>query len=197
MNRYKWNGEYDIPSRGYTCGYCNRPLASAKGWLGQWLSDGNIRAYVFICHHCTGPTYIDHEGHQWPGIVFGNPVSDIPEKDVANLYNEARCATGAGAYTAAVLGCRKLLMHIAVAKGASAGQTFASYVDWLIANHYISRDAEEWVDHIRTKGNEANHEITIMSADDAKDLLTFCEMLLKTIFELPAVIRRKLAKPTP
>ena len=195
MNKYNWNNPADIPSHGYTCGYCNRPLASAKGWFGQWQGNSAVRGHVYICHHCTAPTFIDHEGHQWPGVLYGNPVQAIPDAGVSALYEEARKATGAGSFTAAVLACRKLLMHIAVAKGAPTGQTFAAYVDWLATNHYIAPDAKEWVDHIRQKGNEANHEIVIMAADDAKDLLTFCEMLLKTIFEFPAVIRAKLAKP--
>ncbi|MFA4835849.1 MAG: DUF4145 domain-containing protein [Dehalococcoidia bacterium] len=195
MDKYDWQNMYEIPSTSYTCGYCNRPLASAKGWHGQWQKNSSQRAYVCICHHCTSPTFIDKDGRQYPGVVFGNLVSDIPDKSVAELYEEARKATGGGSYTAAVLCCRKLLMHIAVAKGATSGQTFVAYVDYLAANHYISPDAKEWVDHIRTKGNEANHEITIMTQDDAKDLLAFCEMLLKTIFEFPAIIRKKLAKP--
>lgn len=195
MSRYLWQNQQDLPSRGYTCGYCNHPLASAKGWVGKGEQNVNLNAFVFICHHCTGPTFIDHNGNQWPGVVFGNIVNDIPEKTVSDLYDEARRATVAGAYTAAVLCCRKLLMHIAVAKGAKAGQSFASYVDYLSDNHYISPDAKDWVDHIRDKGNEANHEIVIVSGEDAKDLLAFCEMLLKTIFEFPAVIRKKLAKP--
>ncbi len=197
MNKYTWNGPSDIPSRGFTCGYCNRPLASAKGWFGQWTSNIQERAYVYICHHCTSPTFIDHQGRQWPGVVFGHPVSNIPEQTVARLYEEARKATGADAHTAAVLSCRKLLMHIAVAKGAPTGHSFAAYVDWLAANHYISPDAKDWVDHIRQKGNEANHEIVIMTADDAKDLVSFCEMLLKTIFEFPAAIRKKLGTKPP
>jgi len=48
-----------------------------------------------------------------------------------------------------------------------------------------------WVDHIRKKGNEANHEIVLMSEDDAKDLISFAEMLMKFIYEFPAKI------PTP
>lgn len=195
MDKYDWQHPNDIPSTGYTCGYCNRPLASAKGWSATWRHNDKYRAYICICHHCTGPTFIDKDGLQYPGVVYGNSVNDIPEQSVADLYEEARKATGAGAYTAAVLCCRKLLMHIAVAKGAAAGQTFVSYVDYLAANHYISPDAKDWVDHIRTKGNEANHDIAIMTPDDAKDLLAFCEMLLKTIFEFPAIIRRKLGKP--
>jgi hypothetical protein len=193
MHRYIWNHQQDLASYGYTCGYCNKPLASEKGWQGYLASNSHYKAQVYICHHCSGPTFIDHEGHQWPGVIFGNLVNDIPEKTVSDLYEEARRATGAGAYTAAVLCCRKLLMHIAVAKGAPAGKSFAEYVDYLSANHHISSDAKEWVDHIRNKGNEANHEIVIVGSDDAQELLSFCGMLLKTIFEFPAAIRKKLA----
>jgi hypothetical protein len=197
MNRYNWNRPEDLPSRSYSCGYCNQPLASEKGWRAVAQSNPGLHAYVYLCHACTKPTFIDHEGQQWPGVLFGNVVRDIPEQSVAQLYEEARRATGAGAFTAAVLCSRKLLMHIAVAKGAPAGQSFASYVDYLSTNHHISPDAKEWVDHIRTKGNEATHEIVIVSRDDAQDLLAFCEMLLKTLFEFPAVIRRKLTPKQP
>jgi hypothetical protein len=41
------------------------------------------------------------------------------------------------------------------------------------------------VDHIRQKGNEATHEIPSVSEADAKDLLTFMEMILKLVFEFP------------
>ena len=41
------------------------------------------------------------------------------------------------------------------------------------------------VDHIRKKGNEANHEIVLMEKEDAEDLLVFSEMLLKFIYEFP------------
>jgi hypothetical protein len=84
-------------------------------------------------------------------------------------------------------------MHIAVEKGAPAGKSFVEYVDDLAANHYIPPGGEGWVDHIRKKGNEANHEIKIMSPDDAHDLIQFSEMLLKFIYEFPA----KIAKPVP
>jgi hypothetical protein len=131
------------------------------------------------------------DGSQTPGVVFGNRVKDIPEESVAKLYEEARRATGVTAYTAAVLCCRKLLMHIAVVKGAPAGESFVSYVEYLAAKNYVPPDAKGWVDHIRTKGNEANHEISIMGKEDAEDLLAFCEMLLKVIFEFPALAKRK------
>ena len=123
------------------------------------------------------------------------PVKDIPEPTVTGLYEEARRTTGAGAFTAAVLCCRKLLMHIAVSKGALPSDTFVNYVRFLADNNFIPPDAKDWVDHIRKKANEANHEIVIMSKNDAEELLSFLEMLLKVIYEFPAAVKRKLAKP--
>jgi len=89
--------------------------------------------------------------------------------------------------------CRKLLMHIAVAKGGEAGKTFAHYVDFLAQKNFVPPDARAWVDHIREKGNEANHEINIMKPEDAQELLSFLAMLLKIIYEFPATVRKKYA----
>jgi hypothetical protein len=85
-------------------------------------------------------------------------------------------------------------MHIAVSKGAAPGDTFINYVQFLADKNFIPPDAKEWVDHIRKKGNEANHEIAIMTQEDAEELLSFCEMLLKVIFEFPAAVKRKVSK---
>ena len=86
-------------------------------------------------------------------------------------------------------------MHIAVSKGAKPNLKFIDYVEHLSKNNYIPPDAKEWVDHIRNKGNEANHEIVIMKEEDAKDLISFIEMLLKIIYEFPANIKKKTTRP--
>ncbi|HEY8084037.1 MAG TPA: DUF4145 domain-containing protein [Methylophilaceae bacterium] len=192
---YSWEAIQTINSRSYTCGYCGSPLSSERGWRARNGPSGVYIATIYICHKCASPTFFDIADNQTPGIVFGNVVSDIPEENVSQLYEEARRTTGAGAYTAAVLCCRKLLMHIAVSKGANAGDTFINYVQFLADKNFIPPDAKEWVDHIRKKGNEANHEISIMSKDDAEELLSFCEMLLKVIFEFPAIVKRRIANP--
>jgi hypothetical protein len=87
-------------------------------------------------------------------------------------------------------------MHIAVAKGAKAGKTFIEYVDYLADNHYVPPSSRDWVDHIRKKGNEANHEIVIMKSEDAEELLLFIAMLLKFIYEFPARMKSKAPKPS-
>jgi hypothetical protein len=143
--------------------------------------------HIYICHHCHRPTFFNSsDGTQTPGKRFGNDVAGIDDQGVASLYSEARDCFSKNAFTSAVLSCRKLLMHIAVAKGDVPGKNFIDYVEYLSAKGYVPPDAKSWVDHIRTKGNEANHEIVIMSEEEAKDLISFSEMLLRLIYEFPA-----------
>lgn len=194
--KYVWENITTQSSRSYTCGHCGSPLASQTGYKGKATYQGkNFVAYIYSCHFCSRPTYFDTEGDQVPGVAFGNEVKGIDDVSVSELYKEARNSTGANCNTAAVLCCRKLLMHIAVSKGADEGKSFAYYVDFLAEKNYVPPDAKAWVDHIREKGNEANHEINLMSSDDAKELLSFVEMLLKIIYEFPATVKEKYAKP--
>jgi hypothetical protein len=78
-----------------------------------------------------------------------------------------------------------------LSKGADQGKKFVQYVDFLATKGYVPPDGREWVDHIRSKGNEATHEIAMMKKDDAEDLVTFLEMLLRFIYEFPAIAKRK------
>lgn len=189
----EWKYLQHLSSRIYTCGHCGNPLASEKGWTATNTNSNTSFGTIYICHSCYKPTFFDRENKQSPGITFGNDVSDITDKNVKDLYEEARKCTNNNSFTAAVLCCRKLLMHIAVAKGAEEGKNFIDYVDFLAQKNYIPPDAKDWVDHIRTKGNEANHEIVIMESESAKDLIAFSEMLLKIIYEFPANIKRKVS----
>ena len=91
------------------------------------------------------------------------------------------------------MACRKILMNIAVHKGAPEGKRFVEYVNWLKDHHYIPPGGEGWVEHLKDRGNEANHEIKIFQQEDAIKLMTFAEMLLKFIYELPALVPPKIA----
>lgn len=86
-------------------------------------------------------------------------------------------------------------MNIAVSKGAKEGLKFVEYVDYMASKGYIPPDGKDWVDHIRSKGNEATHEIAIMQREDAEDLITFIEALLRFIYEYPGMIAAKKASP--
>ena len=76
-------------------------------------------------------------------------------------------------------------MHIAVAQKAAVGKNFVEYVEYLADQGYVPPNGRGWVDHIRTRGNEANHEIQLMAKSDAEELISFAEMLLKFIYEFP------------
>jgi len=177
------------PSMGavrYRCAYCDSIVAANRGW-----TDRNWIAKITLCPNCHHPTYHVQSRElkaQVPGVPFGGPVEYLPE-DVAHLYDEARQCTTVGAYTAAVLLCRKLLMHVAVAQGAQPGTGFQEYVKYLDEEGWVPPNGKEWVDDIRAIGNEANHEIRVVSRDEAEDLMTFMEGLLRYMYEFPR--RRK------
>ena len=191
-----WRNISTTNSRSYVCGYCGNSLASEKGFVGECLVEGfpSGNSKIYICHYCHQPTYFDILDNQTPGFAYGNPVNDISESSIEGLYNEARKCVSCGSYTGAVLCCRKLLMHIAVSKGAKVGLSFLEYINYLSDKGFIPPDGKEWVGHIREKGNEANHEIVLMKPDDAKELIDFIEMLLKFIFEFPGRMKKKKGK---
>jgi len=192
MMNIEWRGVGTMQSHSYTCGFCNNPIASNVGYFAV-MSAGSVAGRIYICHFCHKPTYFDVGSHQTPGSSYGNPVPNISSEEVAELYEEARSCMKVSAYTATALCCRKLLMSIAVAKGATEGLKFAQYVDFFATDGIIPKDSKEWVDHIRDKGNDATHEIPNISKEDAEDLIRFSEMLLKIIYEFPSRVRAKKA----
>ncbi len=181
-----WGNVGRLPSKDYICGYCSTEIASETGW-----SDDVRQSHIYFCHKCQQPTFFNTL-KQTPGATYGSPVLNIDDKNVLSLYNEARRCISSNSFTASVLCCRKLLMHIAVHKGAKEGLNFIEYVEYLSTNNFIPPDAKDWVDIIRQKGNEANHQINLASESDAKDLIDFSELLLKLIYEYPAKVRMKV-----
>lgn len=191
MRMAKWHGINSLKAEDFRCGYCGREVAADKGYF----RDDEKSHYIRICPRCAKPTYFD-AGKQVPDIAPGNEVKEVPE-DVNGLYVEARNCISVSAYTASVLASRKLLMNIAVTQGADEGKKFVEYVQYLADNGYVPPNGEGWVDHVRKKGNEATHEIPHMEREDAEELITFAEMLLKFIYEFPARVPGAQAPQAP
>jgi hypothetical protein len=158
--------------------------------MGYVSNDGK---QIHICPHCDEPSYFNRGRIQVPGPIPGNTVAHLPN-ELEALYKEARNCVSVSAHTASVLTCRKLLMNIAVQQGAPEGRRFIEYVEYLAANGFVPPNGQGWVDHIRRKGNEATHEISLMSQEDAEQLISFAEMLMKFIYEFPNKIPQT---PTP
>jgi hypothetical protein len=186
--RYTWSGEHSLTSKTFVCGYCGDKVAPNRGFFAD-VSVVNLRCHIYICTSCWRPTFFDLDGKQWPAGIYGDKVTDISDSDVSNLYEEARNSVSS-APTASVLACRKILMHVAVAKGAEVNLKFIQYVDYLVDNNYVPQGAREWVTIIKDDGNDANHNIKIVTKDEAEGTLDFTTMLLKVVYEYPAKAKK-------
>ncbi|MDQ3951988.1 MAG: DUF4145 domain-containing protein [Actinomycetota bacterium] len=176
-----WGSLTTIEQKAYTCGHCGRDVGSSMGFSQGPSGPGRI----YICGFCRRPTFISLiEDIQVPGPRFGRSIDHLPEA-LGVLYDEARSCMAVNAFTAAVLAARKILMHVSVDLGAKEGRTFLNYITFLVQNNHISARSKVWVDHIRAKGNEANHEIRLATRDEADLLLRFVEMLLRITYEFP------------
>jgi len=193
MSERRWSHTDKLTPKGFVCAHCASKVGSDRGWQCDIIEKehGNLKiigyCHIYLCPHCNAPTYFDETFKQIPASIFGDKILNIPEKKIEMLYDEARNAMSVNSFTAAVMCCRKLLMNIAVERGAKTGQSFESYVDYLDNENFIPRGSKGWVSFIREKGNEANHEIHIMNKVDAEKIIKFVEMLLKVIYEYPAI----------
>jgi hypothetical protein len=186
MYHYSWHQSTNVSRQKYTCGFCSSIVSPDHGY--QTANGVGHTARIYICPNCGCPTFFGADKKQVPAIRLGNEVKGITDEHVQSAYNEARDCSGCGAYSGSVLLCRKLLMNIAVNHGAKSGESFSYYIDYLEANGFVPPNGKAWVDVIRKKGNEATHEIPIMSSADAQQVLHFTEMLLRFIYEFPSMI---------
>ena len=185
MANINWNQITKVTSKSYVCGHCGNPLASQYGYYGTW-AQRNV-AFIYICHQCNLPTFF-YENSQIPGVHFGQSIKHIPDANVEKLYEEARTCFSVNAFTSSVMCCRKLLMNLAVSEGAKEGMSFVDYVNFLNDNNFIPPKGKAWVDAIRKLGNDATHSIEFKTPEEAKLILTFTEMLLKFIYEMPGLL---------
>jgi hypothetical protein len=179
----KWYQTTEIGSASWDCGFCGTLTSSEKGYF----TDSSPQAWIRVCASCKAPTFFSPTGEQYPGSLPGEAVAGLPS-ELEKLYSEARKSASAGAQTAAVMACRKMLMNVAVHEGAQGNDTFAAYVNYLDSNGYVPPNGKAWVDYIRSKGNEATHEINLMDKTDSTALIKFTCMLLKFVYELPTAV---------
>lgn len=114
--------------------------------------------------------------------------------DELTTWTEVRTCLAGGANTAAVMMCRKLLLHIAVANGLppkdakDRAPSFLAAIDHLEAEGVITTRMRPWVNRVKDVGNEANHELASIDGAAAKDVALFTRQLLHLAYELPAMV---------
>ena len=196
---FRWRNAGGMSPMSFDCGHCGRFVGANQGYQADLTGVQNGGGRVYICPYCTRPTFaagsIDPTTQEFtakikvPGSLFGTKVTNLPP-DVETVYDEARKCMSFDGHSAAVLLCRKLLMHVAVERNAQPNLRFIEYIGYLVDNGYVAPTNRGWVDQIRNIGNEAAHEITPVAREDAENLIEFSEMVLKTIYEYPARANR-------
>ena len=125
----------------------------------------------------------------YPQTLVGSPIDGLSD-ELSQTYDEARRSFSSKSYTACELVCRKILMHVAVNKGAKEGQTFEQYIKYLQEKQYITPHSKDWVDLIREHGNQAAHRIDTPSEERAASTLLFTTHLLKLVYGMEHLQKR-------
>lgn len=89
-----------------------------------------------------------------------------------------------------MLVCRKMLVDLAVDQGDvyERGKRFFEYVEYLAAKMFAPPQGKGWLGRIKDRGNDATHELGVMGEQDAMLLITFIEMILRLLYEFPAML---------
>jgi hypothetical protein len=126
----------------------------------------------------------------------GKVISQIPQarefqpgenwpKELVDLYTEASACYAAGAPTATAMLSRKVLMACACDKGAKEGESFVSYVDYIVSKVLNYDKAKTAIEAIKNIGNEANHKVQFVTPQDAHRSMSIIRYMLNTIYSLP------------
>jgi hypothetical protein len=190
----KWDRALPIGEANWTCGHCGDKTGMGMGWKGDDSLTGGVA--IRPCGGCGKPTFFLTSGETVPKPMPGRAVPSAPG-DTGKLYEEARRAAGAQAHTACAMACRAILLHVAVEQGAEKPKNFAACIEWLLANGYLPPNARHWLHLIRDLGNEANHDLTIVSTEQATQVLALTEHLLRTIYELPGMVPQQEPESAP
>ncbi len=189
-DRIDWTGAMRVEAADWRCGFCSKEVGSHIGYAGRTRADAPPVAFVRICPRCSLPSLFLAGDELVPCALLGDPTPHAPP-DITALYEEARRAAAARSYTGAVLLCRKILLHIGAELGAPEGSSFAQALVYLAGIGYVPPNGRGWVDRIRTRGNEATHEIVVMTRGDAEGLLLFVWSLLHFVYTMPAKLDPK------
>jgi hypothetical protein len=136
-----------------------------------------------LCPNCGDASVVTRKNEQYPAPIPGPDLQGLPPA-ISVAYDEARKCLGLSALSASTMMCRKILMHVAVEKGADSGERFEQYVDYLQQHGYISPSMKLWVDRIRKLGNEGAHDLEAPSREAAESALAFTGELLRTVYEM-------------
>jgi Domain of unknown function (DUF4145) len=170
----------------WTTGLCPECPGTQFVILVRAADSGRLWLRCVGCHH----GLVRNFGDLSPAPLPLSEPAGLPD-DAAKLWNEIRRCPGVRAYTATVMPCRKILLHVAVEKGLPPNNdkdrapTFAEALEYLEAEGFVTVHIRPWVERIKDFGNDANHEIPSTSAMQANDVATFTYEFLRLTYDMP------------
>jgi len=174
--------------RDFQCGACGTKTAG-RVLCDVERSDGSTILWCQCSCDKKEPTIIVEQAgsvvSQLP-MIKEFAVSDSWPPELAKLYEEAARSLSAGACTACAMVCRKLLMSTACHEGDDDGKSFVDYVKYITDKILTFPKAKDSIDKIRGIGNEANHNVSFVTPDDARRAMQIVTYMLNTIYSLPA-----------
>ena len=194
------------------------PVTFSKGVIIQHSGNTNSpkgysdKATCLICRHCEQCVIVIEEewiGEQPSRLGFGKggvvsyrgihwwPLphtklsKDIPQ-DVSNIFDEAVTTYYANAPRATAVMLRRTVESIAVHFGETEG-VLANRLKSMAEKNILQPSLADWAKEVRLIGNQGAHfdPANDVSMEDAKQLLTFVQELLRYLFELPAELQRR------
>lgn len=183
---------FDTPSRygkaseqAYAMGDC--PQCSAHQFIVVARASSADQGWL-RCMNCKLALAVN-DGVASPAQKPLRVPSGLPSDEEA-VWGEIRECLGVGAYTASVMLCRKLLMHVAVAhslpakNGNDYAPNFKQCTEHLLKVGIVTERMKPWIERIKDVGNEANHELAPVGKDSALDVATFTMKLLELAYEM-------------
>ena len=175
----------------YVCGHCDTNVSGAV--VSRYQNGEGIISWL-LCPNCAEGSVRTSNGSTYPGAAFGPSILGLPDP-VAKSYAEARACIQANALTACELICRKILMHVAVDKGAAEGESFAAYLTYLETQGFVTPPMTKWVALIREHGNLATHRIEIPDRQRAEGTIIFTAELLRLVYEMEFLSGKYVPSP--
>jgi DNA-directed RNA polymerase subunit RPC12/RpoP len=170
----------------FRCATCGRDVSGAV--VARTKSGVNTVRWL-QCPNCGDGAVQRINGNIYPGVAFGVKLEGLPA-EVEVAYTEARNCMVVDAYGACELLCRKILMCVAVEKGAKEGESFSSYLTYLGKKGFITDAMMGWVEIIKEHGNKATHKIEKVDKGRAESTIMFTAELLRIVYEMEFMAKK-------
>jgi hypothetical protein len=172
----------------YVCGACgNSTSGRILCDMIRGIDGARLMWCLCSCENREPTIFIDKGANDITQLPHGCEFKCSSEwpPEISKLFEEAIKCYSANAHTAATMICRKVLMVCACEKSAEDGKQFAYYVDFITNQILNFPQAKTAIDAIRLIGNDANHGVAFVGADDAKRAMKIVNYMLNTIYSFP------------